>query len=219
MTLDLEWWRLYYSFVNLTKWRERRVTCQQLIDDIKHAWKNIVFFQVWCYGFSRGWKSLCNTVVYMIKTIIKKELFKNSHLRNDVTGEISLNSFARLILNISAKHNLQVLVRDEIKIPQTIPPISVNETHCRVGVLAPLLTEMRLNKAINFAAVICIFVICAVVATIPCQTLLLCDVRPSTFNSARDFFWITVTCGYGMKEYHLFGRSYSSVVSFLILKW
>ena len=65
-TLYYESWRLYRSFINLTEWRQRGVTCQQLIDDIKHTWKNIVFFHVCCYGFSQGWKSLYDTVIYMI---------------------------------------------------------------------------------------------------------------------------------------------------------
>ena len=55
------------------EWRERGVTCQQLIGEIKHTWKSIVFFHVCCYGFSRGWKSVYNTVVYMI--IRLNELF------------------------------------------------------------------------------------------------------------------------------------------------
>ena len=29
--------------------------------------KNTIFFHVCCYGFSQDWKSLYNTVVYMIK--------------------------------------------------------------------------------------------------------------------------------------------------------
>ena len=65
-SLYYEWWRLCCSFINLTEWRERQVTCQQLIGDIKHTWKNIVIFHVCCHGFSQGWKSLYNTVVYMI---------------------------------------------------------------------------------------------------------------------------------------------------------
>ena len=44
------------------------VTCQQLIGDIKHTWKNTIFFDVCCYDFSQGWKSLYNTLVYMINT-------------------------------------------------------------------------------------------------------------------------------------------------------
>ena len=47
---------------------QKRVTRQQLIGDIKHTWKNILFFHVCCYDFSQGWKSLYNIVVYMIKT-------------------------------------------------------------------------------------------------------------------------------------------------------
>ena len=42
---DWEWWRLCYSFINLAKWRERRVQCKRLIGDIRRTWKNIVFFQ------------------------------------------------------------------------------------------------------------------------------------------------------------------------------
>ena len=64
--LDWEWWGLSRSFIKLTKWCERRVTCQQLIGDIKHTWKNTIFFHVCYYGSSKGWKPLYNTVVYMI---------------------------------------------------------------------------------------------------------------------------------------------------------
>ena len=53
--------------INLTEWCKRQVTCQQLIGNIKHTWKNIVIFHVCCYGFSQGWKSLYNTLVYVIK--------------------------------------------------------------------------------------------------------------------------------------------------------
>ena len=38
-TLNWESWRLCRS--NLTEWCERWLTCQQLISDIKHTWKNI----------------------------------------------------------------------------------------------------------------------------------------------------------------------------------
>ena len=65
-TLYWESLRFYCSFINLTEWRERRVKCQQQIGDIKHTWKNILFFHVCCYGFSQGWKSLYKTVVYKI---------------------------------------------------------------------------------------------------------------------------------------------------------
>ena len=46
MTLNWEWWRLYRSFVSLTERRERRVTCPQLICDIKQTRKNTIFFKV-----------------------------------------------------------------------------------------------------------------------------------------------------------------------------
>ena len=42
-TLDWEWLH------------QRQVMCQQLIDDIKHTWENIVFFNLRCYSFSQGW--------------------------------------------------------------------------------------------------------------------------------------------------------------------
>ena len=54
------------SFINLSEWRERRITCKQLIGYIKHTWKNIVFFHVCGYGFPQGWKFLYNIVVYVI---------------------------------------------------------------------------------------------------------------------------------------------------------
>ena len=34
--------------------------------------KNTIFFHVCCYGFSQGWKSLCNTVVYMVNRFISE---------------------------------------------------------------------------------------------------------------------------------------------------
>ena len=60
--------RLRRLFLNLTEGRERRVTCQELIGDIKHV-KNTILFHVCCYGFSQGWRSLYNTVVYMINHV------------------------------------------------------------------------------------------------------------------------------------------------------
>ena len=32
--------------------------------------KNIVFFYVSCWDFSQGWKSLYNTIIYMIKQVL-----------------------------------------------------------------------------------------------------------------------------------------------------
>ena len=32
--------------------------------------KNIVFFHTCCYGFSQGWKSLYNTIVYAIESFV-----------------------------------------------------------------------------------------------------------------------------------------------------
>ena len=65
--MDCEWWRLRRPFSNLVEWRKRRVTCRQLISDIKHSWKSKMFVHVCCYGFSRRWESLYNTaVVYMV---------------------------------------------------------------------------------------------------------------------------------------------------------
>ena len=78
-TLYWESWRLFHSFNNLIEWREKRVTYQQLIGDIKHTWKNIVFFHMSYYGFSHGWKSLYNTIVYMINLHIKYFLFLRRH--------------------------------------------------------------------------------------------------------------------------------------------
>ena len=52
--------------------RLARKASDELIGDIKCAWKNIVFFHVRHYGFPQGWQSLYNTVVYMIKTVSRK---------------------------------------------------------------------------------------------------------------------------------------------------
>ena len=71
-TLDWEWWRLRRLLINLTEWRERRVTCQQRISDIKHTWKNITFFHVCRYGFSRGWISFNDTAVLFDKLLLMR---------------------------------------------------------------------------------------------------------------------------------------------------
>ena len=65
-TLDWEWWRLCCSFVNLTEWRERRVTCQQLISNTREKISHFFFLRV-LLSFPQDWKSLYNTVVCMIK--------------------------------------------------------------------------------------------------------------------------------------------------------
>ena len=44
------------------------MTCQELNSYFKHAWKIIVIFHAWWYGFSEWWKSLQNTPVYTINT-------------------------------------------------------------------------------------------------------------------------------------------------------
>ena len=75
-TLKWEWWRPRRSLINPAEWRDRWVTCQQLIGDIKQSWKYTIFFQVCCSGFSQGWKSLYNTVVYMIKTFAARTTSK-----------------------------------------------------------------------------------------------------------------------------------------------
>ena len=52
-TLDWERWRLCRSFINLTEWRERRVTCQQLNGDIKHVKNYLISSGVFLRLFSR----------------------------------------------------------------------------------------------------------------------------------------------------------------------
>ena len=39
--MRIQWWTFCHSFINLTDWRERRVTCQQLIGDIKQTRKKL----------------------------------------------------------------------------------------------------------------------------------------------------------------------------------
>ena len=73
-TMDREEWRFCHSFINLTEWREMRVTCQQLIGVKVKNYRN--FFDVCCYGFSQGWKSLCNTAVYVMNYFLICLLFR-----------------------------------------------------------------------------------------------------------------------------------------------
>ena len=46
----------------------------------QHTWKNTIFFHVCCYGFSQGRKSLYNTAVYVIKSMIVCYSFGKWHL-------------------------------------------------------------------------------------------------------------------------------------------
>ena len=54
-TLDWEWWRICCTFINLIKWYERRVTCQQLIGDVKHVKKIRILFTRVITAFVRVW--------------------------------------------------------------------------------------------------------------------------------------------------------------------
>ena len=75
-TLKWEWWRPRRSLINPAEWRDRWVTCQQLMA-ISNSRENILyFFLVCCSGFSQGWKALYNTVVYMIKTFAARTTSK-----------------------------------------------------------------------------------------------------------------------------------------------
>ena len=75
-TLKWECWRPRRSLINPAEWRDRWVTCQQLMA-ISNSRENILyFFLVCCSGFSQGWKALYNTVVYMIKTFAARTTSK-----------------------------------------------------------------------------------------------------------------------------------------------
>ena len=53
------------------------MTCQQLISAIKDT-KNIAFSHLSSYGFSQGWKSLYNTVVYMKIVFYRRKKMRRS---------------------------------------------------------------------------------------------------------------------------------------------
>ena len=63
-TLYWESWRLCRSFINLTEWRQRRVTCQQLIGYINIRQKVRYFFTCVVTAFLRAGNP--STAVYMI---------------------------------------------------------------------------------------------------------------------------------------------------------
>ena len=98
-TLYWESWRLCRSFINLTEWRQRRVTCQQLISYINTREKIRYFFHACCYGFSQGRKSLYNTAVYVIKYLLPfrgttyKHLFRGKLLHWRIPCHHNLWSF------------------------------------------------------------------------------------------------------------------------------
>ena len=57
--------------------------------------------------------------------------------------------------------------------------------------LRSILTEMRLDVAVHSSIKCIVVIFTVVIATIASQALLLCDVWPSTFNSARNIFRLT----------------------------
>ena len=129
--MDREWWRLCRSFINLTEWREWRVTCQQLIGNIKHTWKNIVFFHVCCYGFSQGWKSWYNTVVCMIKyfpIFASPKLAKISRFPNLGDGRVKLvffdQNFTDCFIRQSQTH---LALKSRCKITKDLARISTTQ--------------------------------------------------------------------------------------------
>ena len=86
-TLDWECWRLCRSFVNLTEWREGRVTCQQLVGDIEHTWKKtILIYWYIVTAFFQCRKSLYNTIDYMIK---RSYSFSHSADSSNVDSNVS----------------------------------------------------------------------------------------------------------------------------------
>ena len=56
----------------------------------QHTWKNTIFFHVCCYGFSQGRKSLYNTAVYAINSIVMPmyySLFTQLRVANNISRE------------------------------------------------------------------------------------------------------------------------------------
>ena len=71
-------------------------------------WKNTIFFHVCCYGFCKGWKSLSNTVVYMMKSNFYLYIVnKWSHKAEWNQGLVSL-VFSEIaeIVRVAARHGL-----------------------------------------------------------------------------------------------------------------
>ena len=56
-TLYWESWRLCRSFINLTEWRQSRVTLSSWLTISTHV-KNTIFFHLCCYGFSQSRKPI-----------------------------------------------------------------------------------------------------------------------------------------------------------------
>lgn len=68
-TMDwTKWWRIYFSFLILT-WKASRASAADWRYQTHIVKKISRIFSVSRNSFSQGYKSLCNTVVYMIKNI------------------------------------------------------------------------------------------------------------------------------------------------------
>ena len=79
---------------------------QQLIGDIKHTWKNTIFFHVCCCGFSQGWKLLYNTIVYMINCFNTAFL----HFSDDDHAIMSSHHVCSVCWRFSSSHNVRTQI-------------------------------------------------------------------------------------------------------------
>ena len=69
-SVDWDWWGVCHRFINLTDWRERRVTCQQLLV-ISDTSEKVLFFHVRCSGLEILVKHHSFVSVIVLKTITR----------------------------------------------------------------------------------------------------------------------------------------------------
>ena len=70
---------------------EKQMTCRQLIGDIKHMWKTIVFFHARRYGFSQG-RSRKSLYIIEVNTMNKKPLLKRVISPYHIAERIAMTS-------------------------------------------------------------------------------------------------------------------------------
>ena len=108
ITRNWKQWKKLNFRVEHKLWKEISYLQARVISDIEHMWKNTIFFHVCCYGFCKGWKSLSNTVVYMMKSNFYLYIVnKWSHKAEWSQGLVSLVfSEVAEIVRVAARHGL-----------------------------------------------------------------------------------------------------------------
>ena len=102
-SVDWDWWGVCHRFINLTDWRERRVTCQQLLV-ISDKWKGFIFSRAL---FRTG--NSCKTPQFRVSYRAQDDnsLFQSTHKwAIDLNTRKEIPSVQTLMYFLSSSHDM-----------------------------------------------------------------------------------------------------------------